>query len=411
MKNNHILQKISLNNLPNDFIKNLETIPYYRIHKSEINTQFYNINTLIDSKTFLEHSNDFIRPNVNLVITFLSGGTVQRSKHIPYTLLDYHNSIQATVSALKMSNVVKGLRICLMHPFAPWAIGIIFMEALIRLGCYVIPLGFGMDPQRCSKEILDFKPEVVIGPASLLFKIIKKAKYFNYCRAVINAGEPYDLFVRQQFEELGLETFDIYGMAEFDTIAAECCKHKMHLLEDYFFFECLTKNELNKPLAGELIITPLRREAFSIFRYRTYDFVEVDFSPCLCGRIGPTLRKIERVQSLYIDGVSITTFDLEQAIESTGLQIKEYQLCAIKGLNGQVEIRLDFVSDEIIENELLQKLYYALEHINLDWEDLIRCQSCYISSPQQVNSLANRKTRRGKLSKIVWIENKKNVEA
>ena len=196
-------------------------------------------------------------------------------------------------------------------------------------------------------------------------------------------------------------------MAEFDTIAFECCYHKLHLLEEFFYFECLTNSNLDnsKSIEGELVITPLYRKAFGVFRYRTGDFIKLDISSnCLCGHNGTIVKDIGRMEYICIDGVTLSEIELECAIESTKLPIKEYQLRAIKAKNGYVYINFDFTADIEMNRKQIEKLHYALNHINIDWEDLIRCKSCKIMEPQQVNSLDDRKTVRGKLDKIVWIE-------
>lgn len=409
-KNNNydlFLYKISSNSLPESVIQRLNKVKYYKKHNLTISCDPHDLKSIVDSNIYTEHYQDFIYSDVNNAITFLSGGTIKFPKKIPYTLTDYNNSVKATLNALKLTNIIDNRRVCLMHPFAPWAIGGIFQEALMKMNCHIFPIGFGFLPDRYSQQLYDFKPEILIGPASFLLKIIENENrcLFDDCFAVINAGEQFTPSMRYKFKEIGIETFDIYGMAEFDTIASECCNHQLHLLEEHFYFECLTNSNFNKHKEGELVVTPLYRESFGVFRYRTGDYIKLeDSSNCSCGYNGAIVKNIGRMGAICIDGVTLSEIELEKAIESTELPVKEYQLCAIKAKDGYVHIHFDFTSDIKMNDDKIKKLRYVLKHINIDWEDLIRCKSCKIKSPQQVDSLDNRRTERGKLKKIVWVE-------
>jgi len=409
--NNHgmFIYRISSNSLPESVIQRLKKVEYYKKHNITISCEHFNFESMIDSNIYIEHNQDFIYQDVKNAITFLSGGTIKSPKKIPYTLTDYNNSINATINALKLTDIVENRRVCLMHPFAPWAIGSIFQEALLRMNCHIFPIGFGLLPDRYNQQLIDFKPEILIGPASFLLKLIEKENryIFDKCMAIINAGEQITPLMRKKFKDIDIdiETFNIYGMAEFDTIASECCKHKLHLLEEYFYFECLMNSNLNKQLEGELIITPLYRESFGVFRYRTEDLIELDdSSSCSCGYNGAIVQNIGRIGAISIDGVTLSEMELQEAIESTNLPIKEYQLHAVNAKSGYIHIYLDFTSDTKMNHDQIQRLYYAIQHINIDWEDLIRCKSCKIQIPQQIDSLDNRKTERGKLPKIIWSE-------
>src|SRR5262249_58587927 len=89
--------------------------------------------------------------------------------------------------------------------------------------------------------------------------------------------------------------------------------------EDHFLPEMVAPTPL-EPLptgvAGELVLTPLTKEALPLLRYRTRDVTALDPEPCRCGR---TLVRIGRITGrtddmLIIRGVNVYPSQIERAL-------------------------------------------------------------------------------------------------
>ena len=70
----------------------------------------------------------------------------------------------------------------------------------------------------------------------------------------------------------------------------------LHINEDHFLVEVVdpeTLEPVDEGEDGELIVTPLSKEAFPLLRYRTRDISNVIYEPCKCGR---TFARMEKVK-------------------------------------------------------------------------------------------------------------------
>jgi phenylacetate-CoA ligase len=93
----------------------------------------------------------------------------------------------------------------------------------------------------------------------------------------------------------------------------------MHVAEDHFLAEIVdpqTLEPLPSGATGELVLTPLTKEAMPLLRYRTRDLTTLERGPCRCGR---TLARIGRITGrtddmLIIRGVNVYPSQIEQAL-------------------------------------------------------------------------------------------------
>lgn len=111
-------------------------------------------------------------------------------------------------------------------------------------------------------------------------------------RITVHAGEPGALVpaVKARIEGAwGAKCYDHAGASEVGAFSFECQAQTgaSHTIDTEFIIEVIDP-ETGQAVApgekGELVITNLGRIGFPVLRYRTRDMVQIDPSPCPCGR-------------------------------------------------------------------------------------------------------------------------------
>jgi phenylacetate-CoA ligase len=119
-------------------------------------------------------------------------------------------------------------------------------------------------------------------------------------RTIVVGGEPGPVAVpsmRTRIEEAwNARCFDMWGQAETQTRAHECrARAGFHTTEDLHLYEVLDP-ETHRPAQpgeiGVLVVTCLVHEAAPLVRFNTNDLVELDDSPCACGRTNARIVRI-----------------------------------------------------------------------------------------------------------------------
>jgi phenylacetate-CoA ligase len=142
---------------------------------------------------------------------------------------------------------------------------------------------------------------------------------FPRLRAFLVAGEPLTQAKRRCIERIwtGAKVFQDYGSTETGSLAGECAFHSLHFWADRVYAEIVdTHTGKSAPRGiGELVVTPLFRQAMPLIRYRLEDRVELSDESCPCGSHLPKLRVRGREQSRYfVQGQSFFPSELESLV-------------------------------------------------------------------------------------------------
>jgi phenylacetate-CoA ligase len=256
-------------------------------------------------------------------------------------------------------------------------------------------LNFHTGPYDTRKKIeylLRFKPRgMVIAPAflnrfqALLTEMgVDPRQKLSELKAIFVAGESYSLeWVLRAQEFWGTQISEWYGLMQGGMNMCFSCESgvapngqrgHLHTLEHRFFCEVLhpDSNESVSPgETGEMVVTPLFREAFPVIRFRTGDRVRLMPEPCACGRpfasieAGTIARYDDmlriRGQNLWPDAVDRLVFaagDVEEYagrvfVDDQGREIADVRLefRAALGLSADDRAkRLTEISDEVRRN-------------------------------------------------------------
>jgi phenylacetate-coenzyme A ligase PaaK-like adenylate-forming protein len=202
-------------------------------------------------------------------IHYFSGGTTGIPKIISYDQQRWECSVQVTSDVLAYHGVKKGSKIAILAPFAPWAIGGVFAEAALQLGAEVYPLGlYG------EKEVFSFIFEKVsfshfVGTAKGIMALHQRIKakggsFVREAKTAFVAGEKLHLEYKTHCErEYNTRLVDIYGLAQFDTVAAQFAEEAF-ALSPTFEYELREKMLFRLPWKegnkGELFIREKGKE-------------------------------------------------------------------------------------------------------------------------------------------------------
>ena len=165
-----------------------------------------------------------------------------------------------------------------------------------RIGATVIPVSGGLT-RRQIEIMQDFGSTVLNSTPSYALVIAETAAEMGVdfrkdtkLRVGFFGAEPWTERMREDIEErMGLEAYDIYGLAEIigPGVSVECPYHNgLHIAEDHFYPEIIDPDSgdpLGYDQLGELVFTTLTKEGLPLIRYRTRDRTMLHAEKCARG--------------------------------------------------------------------------------------------------------------------------------
>lgn len=186
-----------------------------------------------------------------------------------------------------------------MYHFSP--AGLMFDEALIRIGCTVIPAGVG-NTEMQAQVLRDLGVTGYVGTPSFLMTLLEKAKEMGVVpgdglqlQVALVAAEMLPESLRKRFhEEFGIQVRQAYGTADVGSLGYECYEAKGMHINDEIVMELLDPAS-GKPVApgeiGEVVVT-LPSSTYPLVRFATGDLSIYTNDPCPCGRTSARLLRI-----------------------------------------------------------------------------------------------------------------------
>jgi phenylacetate-CoA ligase len=141
---------------------------------------------------------------------------------------------------------------------------------------------------------------------------------FPALRALFVGGEPLGRARRARIAEIwGVPVVEEYGSTETGSLAGECPQGRLHLWADRAVFEVYDPRtgRAGREGRGQLVVTPLFRQAMPLLRYNLEDDVDVSYDPCGCGWRLPTVEVFGRSRTGYpVRGATVTQAALEELV-------------------------------------------------------------------------------------------------
>ncbi len=287
--------------------------PFYQKKFREANVDIEEIETLEDLNKIPFTTKEELRgayplglqavPDSEVVRIHSSSGTTGKPVIIPYTRKDVDVWAEMMMRCYMMAGLTNLDRIQITPGYGLWTAGIGFQLGAERLGAMAVPTGPG-NTEKQLEMMADLKSTALASTSSyalLLAEEIEKRgiKDQIHLRVGIVGSERWSEKMRNRIEsELGVETFDIYGLTEIygPGIGLDCSRHEgMHYWSDHLLFEIIdpiTGEQLPKGTLGELVITTLTKEGAPLIRYRTRDLTRIIPGTCKCGCPFPRIDRV-----------------------------------------------------------------------------------------------------------------------
>ena len=237
-------------------------------------------------------------------------------------------------------------------------------QGLEKLGCAVIPMSAG-NTEKQLMLMQDLGVTVLIATPSYALYLSEVAAQKGIIgnlklRIGFFGAEGCTPEMRQKIEEnFGIIATDNYGMSELTGpgVSGECeYRCGLHIWEDHFIPEIIdpeTGEVLPAGSTGELVVTPLFKEALPLLRYRTGDITRLDYPPCACGRTHVRMEKVQGRSDdmMIIKGVNVFPSQIESVLLGVD-QVGPHYLLILRRKNflDTLEVQIELIDGSLLED-------------------------------------------------------------
>jgi phenylacetate-CoA ligase len=371
------LKALQLERLQKQVRRAYENVPFYRQALRARDLQPDDIRSLKDlEKVPFTNKKDF-RDNYpfgllavsrdEIARVHASSGTTGKPTVVAYTRDDLEMWWEVCARNLAAAGITGNDTVQISMGYGLFTGGLGWHYGSETLGATVVPASSG-NTRRQIMLIQDFETTVFCCTPSYAIYVAEQAEEMGVdlrrtsLRVGIHGAEPWSEGMRQEIEErLGMDPIDTYGLSEIvgPGVSGECTHHcGLHINEDHFLAEIIdpaTGEPLPYGEQGELVLTPLTKEALPLLRYRTGDITVLNPEPCACGR---TMARMARVRGrtddmLIVRGVNVFPSQIEtvllqvEGVQPHYLIVVDRARGAMDDLEVQVEVSEDVFSDNI----------------------------------------------------------------
>ncbi len=350
-----------------------DRVPYYKKIMDKAGVKPAHIKKLSDisllpimSKADMRENypfNLFASPLEDIVEIHASSGTTGKPVVGAYTKNDLDAWSECMARIIAASGVTKEdvAQISFGYGLFTGAFGLHY--GLQKVGCMVVPISSG----NSAKQLMlmeDFGVTVLIATPSYGVYLSELAKDKGVSdnlklRVGLFGSEVCTPEMRDQIEDnIGIIVTDNYGLTEIGGpgVSGECLERDgLHINEDYYFCEVIdpdTCEPLPEGETGEIVVTPLWKEAFPIFRYRTKDLAKITYDPCKCGRTSARMTKVmgRTDDMMIIKGVNVFPSQIESVLFTKPHIGPHYQLILRKkNYMDTLEVQVELVNSSLLE--------------------------------------------------------------
>jgi len=381
------LRELQLRRLQSTVSWVYERVPYYREELDRRGVKPRDIKSLEDvrklpftDKRALRDTYPFGMFAVDLddvVRIHSSSGTTGKPIVVGYTRGDLNTWTELTARVAAEAGVTHTDRAQMAFGYGMFTGGFGMHYGLERIGATVIPASAG-NTERHLMMMQDFQTTVLVSTPSYALYMAEVGEKAGVdfsalpLRVGLFGGEPCSGAIREEIESrLHIRATDNYGLSEVmgPGVSGECeADAGLHIAEDHFLVE-IVDPVTDEPVApgeeGELIITPLTKEAFPVLRYRTHDLTRLHTEKCSCGR---TLARMEKVRKrtddmLIIRGVNVFPSQVEDVLFKIE-GIRPHYLIVLDRKQGLDDFEVQIEIAEEVFSDIMADMVAFTKHVS-----------------------------------------------
>lgn len=370
----------------------IQNVEFYQNHLAGVGIKPSSIRTLDDIKKIPFTKKQDLRvgypfgffavPKNKIVRIHTTSGTTGKPTVVGYTRKDLDMWSDLIARNMTMIGLTENDVFQNMVNYGMFTGGLGFHYGAEKIGMMVIPSATG-NTKRQIEMIQDFGVTTIHCTPSYAMHLSEVAEEMGASLDSLETGifgaEAWSESVRRTLEnKLGLVAYDSYGLSELfgPGVAFECPERDgLHIWHDSYLVEIIdpkTGEQLSEGERGELVVTPLVKEAMPLLRYRTGDVTMLLEDGCLCKRG----KKIARITGrsddmLVIRGINVFPSQIEHVllkIPEVGNQFMVYidRINHLDEMTVEVEINRNYFSGELadlakIQDKVMKELKGALE--------------------------------------------------
>ncbi len=379
------LEALQLSKLQDQVRYTYERVPYYRERMDAAGVGPDGIRTLEDVRLLPFTDKSALRETYPYGLFAVgldevreihaSSGTTGKPIVVGYTEADMDVWSDCIARLVQMAGVVPADNAQMAFGYGMFTGGFGLHYGLQKLGCTMIPAGAG-NTERHIQMIEDYGTTVLIATPSYAMHICEVGEEMGYdwaaspLRVGLFGGEPCPPGLKAEIERrMHIVCTDNYGLTEVmgPGVSGECLasRDQQHIAEDHFLWEVVDP-ETGKPVPegeiGELVLTPLDKQAIPVLRYRTHDLTRVTREACACGR---THARMDKVRSrsddmLIIRGTNVFPSQIEDVLSQIDEVTPHYRIIVetvdgMDALTVQTEIRPESFTDSFEELDAMRR--------------------------------------------------------
>ena len=362
-----------------------ERVPWYRARMDELGVAPSDIKTLDDVRKLPFTDKSVLRdtfpyglfavPLSEVVELHASSGTTGKPIVVGYNESDMAMWADCIMRLVQMAGVVPGDRAQMAFGYGMFTGGFGLHYGLQKLGCMMIPAGSG-NTERHIAMIEDYGTTVLVATPSYALHVCEVGEKMGYdwakspLRVGLFGGEPCPPGLKAEIEDrMHIVCTDNYGLTEVmgPGVSGECLASRdmQHIAEDHFLWEVVDP-ETGEPVPdgemGELVLTPLGKQAIPVLRYRTHDLTRVVTEPCACGRTTARMQKV-RARSddmLIIRGTNVFPSQVEDVLSGIEGVTPHYRIVVdapggLDRMTVHTELKPEAFSDSFEDMERLRR--------------------------------------------------------